>query len=277
MARRPLPTPQDYANARDQARKDYNKNPKDPVHHGKLAHALMGSLLNDWNKVSKHELQEAEDRAREAISLDHTTAHAYYALGFIYRLKGDHIAALTAFNEASNHDPDLYALAKAQAANEKVFLGHPNEAISDVDPLIQHHSKDQSIDVFNWIKGRAHFSLGQYKKAIGALLSSYKARDNLWFTPAWLVAAYVLDGQVTEAQKWIPSSSSPCFRDLNFIKNYYNSDVQSQFQKSKLGPVLAKLLRALNDAGWPDPKPKWKRTNKKRGRKRTSKKRGKRR
>jgi len=247
MARpRPQPTELDYRKERDWAR----GNPNDPDAAGVLAHALMGSKLNDWNGVTSNEVQEAERSAREAISRDLTNARAYYALGFIYRLKGEHIAALALFNEASNHDAtNWYALAKAQAANEKVFLGHQQEAISDVDQLISNHGPDQSIDVFHWIKGRAHFSLGQYQNAINALGQIRPARLNdLWFTRAWLMAAYAKNGQVGMAQNMLQGfkNASP-YKTPTLIGQYYQ---QPQYQNPTLQAASGRLVEGLGRLSW---------------------------
>ena len=240
------PTPKSFADTRDYARSGLKADPDNARLLGVLAHVLMGAVLNGWNNAGRPEIQEAEAAAQKAIKIDNNTPRAHYALGYIYRLKGDHKSALDAFNEARTIDPN-FALAYAQAANEWVFLGNPQKAIPLVEQAIQLSKKDPSIDMFNWIKGRAYFSLADYPNAITALLESVRNRDNLWFTQAWLIAAYALNGQVPMAQQRL-SGFKAAFpsQDLTWIKQYYR---EGQFQNPMLETASDALVKGLISAG----------------------------
>jgi hypothetical protein len=52
-----------------------------------------------------------------------------------------------------------------------------------------------------WIIGRAHFVSGDYPHAIVWLQKSVALRPNDWYNQTYLVSAYALDHQETEAKK----------------------------------------------------------------------------
>ncbi len=194
------------------------------------------------------EVDRAEAAAKKAISLERNTVLAHYALGFVNRLRGNHQASLDAFNEAIRLDPNL-AKAYVQAANEMVFTGNARGAIPLVEKATQLSPKDPSIGVFFWVKGRAYFTLGDYPKAIEALQESVRVRPNLWFSQAWLIAAYALSSKNTEAHQALGAFKKTAFSktfDLNAITEYYRED---QYQTPTLKAATGELLNGLRQAG----------------------------
>ncbi len=123
---------------------------------GLLAYWLTSDVLNGWNDAGKAEVDRAEAAARKAISLDPNMPLAHHALGWVHRLRGNHQAALDAFNEAIKIDPN-FASAYAQAANEMVFLGDAKGAIPLAEKAIELSPKDPSIGVFTWVQGTRVF------------------------------------------------------------------------------------------------------------------------
>ena len=135
---------------------------------------------------------------RSASIIIRTLAH--HALGWVHRIRGDHKAALASFKETIKIDPN-FAAAYAQAANEMVFLGDAKDAIPLAEKAIELSPRDKSIHVFGWVLGRAYFAIGDYEKAADALGQSVRARPNLWFAPAWWVAALALCNRDKEAKQ----------------------------------------------------------------------------
>ena len=201
-----------------------------------------------WNGAGKPEVDRAEAAAKKAISLDYDTPLAHYALGFVYRLRGNHEAALDAFHKAIKIDPNL-AKAYAQAANEMVFTGDARGAIPLAEKAAQLSPLDASIGVFKWVKGRAYFTLGDYPKAIEALEESVRLRPNLWFSHAWLVSAYNLTNQNAKARKALETFNKTSFStrfDLDRITQYYKEE---QYQNPTLQGAAAVMLDGLRKAG----------------------------
>jgi adenylate cyclase len=243
-----FPTPQKSLETRHHAETGLKADPDNARLLGLLANVLASDVLNAWNGAGNAEVDRAEEAAKKAIGLDPNTALAHYALGFVNRLRGNHEAALASFNEATRIDPNL-AKAYAQAANEMVFTGNPRGAIPLAEKAAHLSPQDPSIGVFHWVKGRAYFTLGDHPKAIEALEESVRVRPNLWFTQAWLVAAYALSNKDQEARKALEAFKKASFStrfDLDRITQYYKEE---QYQNPTLQAATAELLKGLRKAG----------------------------
>jgi adenylate cyclase len=194
-----IPTPEKYLEARQHTEAGLRADPENAHLWALLATVQVSDYLNSWNDAGMAEVDRAEQAADKAISLDPNVALAQYARGFVRRIRGDHDGACAAFQEAIRLDPN-FARAYAQLANELVFLGRAGEAIAMAEEAVRLSPKDPSIGVFRWVQGRAFFALGDYPNAIKWLGESARLRPNLWFSQAWLTAAYALNNQASEAQ-----------------------------------------------------------------------------
>jgi adenylate cyclase len=243
-----FPTPEKSLETRQHAEAGLKADPDNARLLGLLANVLASDVLNAWNGAGKPEIDRAEEAARKAIRLDHKWAIAHYALGFVQRLRGKHEAALASFNEAIKLDPNL-AKAYAQAANAMVFTGNARGAIALAEQAIQLSPRDPSIGVFYWVKGRALFTLGDYPRAVEALEESVRLRPNLWFSQAWLAAAYALSNKDGESRRVVGAFEKAQFSakfDLNRITTYYDEE---QYQNPTLKAATAELLKGLQKAG----------------------------
>jgi adenylate cyclase len=241
------PTPEKSLETRQHAEAGLKADPNNARLLGQLAATLTSDVLNSWNGAGQGEVDRAEAAARQAISLDHDTTKAHYALGYVYRLQGNHQAALESFNEAVKIDPN-YAKAYVQAANEMVFLGRPAEALPMVEQALQLSPNDTSIGVFHWVKGRAYFALADYPNAIEALSESVQVRPNLWFVHVWLVAAYALadqDAKAAEALDAFNAKFSSHF-NLDRVTRYYQEE---QYKNPTLQAASSEMLKGLRKAG----------------------------
>ena len=162
------PTPKSILETRKHSEAGLMADPDNARLLGLLAYWLASDVLNGWNNAGKAEVDRAEAAARKAISLDPSVPRAHHALGWVYRIHGNHQAALKSFKEAIKVDPN-FAAAYAQAANELVFLGDAKAAIPLTEKAIELSPRDMSKDVFTWVQGRAYFAIGDYEKAADAL------------------------------------------------------------------------------------------------------------
>jgi adenylate cyclase len=236
-----FPTPQKSLETRQHAEQGLKADPDNARLLGLLANVLASDVLNAWNGAGKAEVDRAEAAAKKAIKLDHKTPLAHYALGFVHRLRGNHAAA-------RKIDPNL-AKAYAQAANELVFSGKARDAIPLAEEATRLSPRDPSIGVFYWVKGRAYFVLRDYPRAIEALEESVRLRPNLWFSHAWLVAAYALADREPQAQQSLKlfgdRFKNPQF-DLDRITKIYKEE---QYNNAPLQAASAELLKGLSKAG----------------------------
>jgi tetratricopeptide (TPR) repeat protein len=215
---------------------------------GLLAYWLSSDVLNGWNDAGEAEIDRAEAAVLKAISLDAKLPFAYQALGWVHRLRGRHQAGLDAFNEAIRIDPG-YVRAYAQIGNQMVLLGDARGAIAMAEKAIAIDPNHRSLPVFQWVKGRAHFVLGEYENAVEALQESVRRRPNLWFTHAWLIAAYALTNHEAEAKK----RALDGFRqhhgpraNLDWVAGYYG---ELQYAHPTVQAAVAQLLHGLERAG----------------------------
>jgi tetratricopeptide (TPR) repeat protein len=243
-----FPTPETSLEMRQNVEAGLKADPDNARLLGLLGGWLLSDVLNGWNDAGNAEVQRAEEAARKAIGLDYNTRSAHHAVGWVHRLSGDHQAALDAFNEAIKIDPD-FASAYAQAANELVLLGNARGAIPLAEKAAELGRNNASFQVFLWVKGRAHFVLGEYEDAVEALQESVRVRPNLWFTHAWLIAAYALTNREAEAKK----VALDRFRqyhgpraDLDWIAGYYG---EGQYRHPTVQAAVARLLYGLERAG----------------------------
>jgi adenylate cyclase len=241
------PTAEKTLETRNYAEAGLKADPDNARLWGLLASILTVDLINGWNGVREAEVDRAEEAAKKAISLDYNTPLAHHALGWVHRLHGKHQAALDAFNTVIKIDPN-FARAYAQAANEKVFLGNAKDAIPLAEKAIQLSPKDPFLGAFTWVKGRAYFTIADYPNAIQALEESIQARPNLWYSQAWLTAAYALANRDAEARQALKAFKQK-FKtqsNLDWIAKYYKEE---QYQNPTLQAASAEMLSGLRKAG----------------------------
>jgi adenylate cyclase len=240
-------TPQKSLETRTNAEAGLKADPDNARLSALLATALVSDYLNAWNGAGKAQVDRAAKLADKAISLDPDVALAHYALGLVRRVEGDHPRALKAFDEAIRIDPNL-ARAHAQRGNELVFLGRAKEAIEAADEAARLSPKDRSIGVFRWIKGRAYFVLGDYPNAVKWLEESVRLRPNLWFSQAWLTAAYALTDQDAKAQA-AREKLTQAFPKYTLARITETYGKENQYDNPAIKNASAQLIKGLGKAG----------------------------
>lgn len=166
----------------------------------RLGQMIASDYVTHWNDTGREELREAEDAVRKALLIDPTHALAHAAHGLIQRARGEHHAALEAFNRAIELDRN-FAFAYANKGNEMILIGRPSEASAFVEQAIRLSPHDPSIGIFHWFIGRANFFLGDYQGAIPYFRKSIETRPNLWFNRLYLASACALADMPEHAER----------------------------------------------------------------------------
>jgi adenylate cyclase len=189
------PSPEHYLSARQFLEESLQRDPQSAESWSQLAGLLVNDYLNNWNEAKqsgeagKDLLRRAEKALAEALKIDPTVAAAHLADGFIRRAKGDHQGALDAFDRAVQLDPNS-ARAYAQKANQMVMVGRPKEAPPLVLKAIALSPRGPYVGTFYWVIGRAYFVMRNYDDAIVWLRKAVEVRPNVWYSRAYLLAAY---------------------------------------------------------------------------------------
>lgn len=158
-----------------------------------LANVLVNDYLQSWNNAGMVELNSAEDAVQNALAIDPNLVLAHHAKGLVLRARGDHRAALRAFERAVVLD-GTFARAHAQQANELTLLGQPANALRSVQTAINLSPNDSAFGTFRWIQGRAYFVAAQadpaqYDAAIQSLEEAVQLLPTVWYTWAYLISA----------------------------------------------------------------------------------------
>jgi adenylate cyclase len=182
--------------------------PRSVLAWSQLATCYISDYKNRWNEAGREEIgagadlvQQARVALAKADAIDPNLAQSRYAEGFIRCVEGRHQEGYAAMDRATRLDPN-FAAAHAQKANQLVRLGRPEEALPIAEYAIKlAGSCDQSVGVFYWVLGRTYFVLNNYSDAVHWLQRSVEKRGNLWFSGAFLVAAYALAGRSEETRE----------------------------------------------------------------------------
>jgi adenylate cyclase len=163
-----------------------------------LATVLASDYLNYWNGAGETEVAQAEHAVHRALAINPNLAQAHFADAYVLRAKGEHQAALVAFDRAIALNPN-FALAYAQKGNELSNLGRPEEAPALAMKAIRLSPRDPNIGTFHYIIGRANFLMNRYADAVPWLEKSVQIRPNLTRNRLMLISAYIFVGRRIEA------------------------------------------------------------------------------
>jgi adenylate cyclase len=164
------------------------------------ATSTLCDYLNRWNNATRTHVNKAEAAAQQALKADQTLHLGHYAMGFVYRTRGQHTESLKAFETTLEHAP-LFARAHAQKGEALVYLGRPEEGIAAVEEAIRLSPRSASLGMFYWIMGRARFFMGDDAAAIPLLQRSIRLWPTLWYNRLYLVASYEMAGNNAAARR----------------------------------------------------------------------------
>ena len=255
-------TPEKLRNALQHAEQGLKKDRSDPNLMAQLADIILSAYLNSWNEEvglpksdRARQTARAQKLAEAAIKANPGIALAHYSLGFVDRIHGDHKAALGKFKDAIKANPN-FAAGHAQLANEYVFIGNPEAAIDPAAEATRLGKDDQSIGVFHFVRGRAFFVMEKYQDAAEWLHKSVEARPNLYFTHAYLVAAYALIARDAatdeERKKFDAKANEERERFQRAFPTYNLTQIKSIYDDAQYQPIkkaAQNLFEGLKRAG----------------------------
>jgi len=166
-----------------------------------LAYAMLAwtyafEAMNGWSAVREVSLQQAEQLANQAVTLDARLPVAYFVTGLVHRERGYYIKALVEAEKAISLEPN-YANAHVLLATLLYYAGRPQEGLEGIRRAMRlnpHHPYNYPFHL-----GQAYFILRRYPEAIDAFeqgLASNPASERLH---VWLAAAYAQAGRDEDA------------------------------------------------------------------------------
>lgn len=191
-----------YASKRDnqQAREFYQKaielDQDFAVAYAMLAWTYAFEAMNGWSEVREESLQQAQQLAEHAITLDAALPVAYFVTGLVYRERGEYMKALVEAEKAISLDPN-YANAHVLLATLPYYAGRPEEGLERIRRAIQlnpHHPYNYPFHL-----GQAYFILRRYPEVIEAFEQGLASKPASERMRVWLVAAYAQAGRDEDA------------------------------------------------------------------------------
>jgi tetratricopeptide (TPR) repeat protein len=161
--------------------------------------------LNRWENWGTAELDRFAAIIRRALDYDADYYLALYAQGFLCRARGDHQAALDAFDATIRRAPPGFARVHAQKGEQLVYLGRFDDAIGEVNRALEINPKSKVRGYFYWVTGRANFFKEDYGAAIDWLQRSVRAWPSVWYNRVYLVAAHAHAKRGTAARRVLGS------------------------------------------------------------------------
>jgi tetratricopeptide (TPR) repeat protein len=228
---------------------------QDPEIWAFCANVRCCDYLNRWNGADTAELAAAEHAVETALRLDPHHRRAVYVSGFLHRARGRHAESLAAFDRVIALKPDatdrMIAEAYAQSGTQWMYLGHPERTGELVEKAMAITPPDSpAVGVFCWIAGRVPFVQDNYRGAIDWFERSVAIRRNFWYTRAWLIAAYALNGQIEGAQRALGEFRA-LFPQLNTVANVINAERSIPHSQPLLIDARKKVHDGLLLAGLP--------------------------
>ncbi len=164
------------------------------------ATTILCEYLNRWHKAGPADVMRAEAAIQTALAHDPHLFLAHYAKGFLCRTRGQHQAALEAFDETIKYAPE-FARVYAQKGEELVYLGRPAEGIAQVQRAMEISPNSSVRGYFYWVTGRARFFMGEDAAAISWLQRSVRNWPEVWYNRLYLVSAHAHLGNKTAASR----------------------------------------------------------------------------
>ena len=165
--------------------------------YGAWAIAKIFAVNLKWTDVPVNETGRALELAQRAVSLDPTSPHAYWALGFTHLFRKEYDQAEAAAKKAIQYAPNyadgygLLSLISNHRWNAKDGIAYIERAIS----LNPHYTAEYLYSL-----GIGQYALGEYDKAIEYMLQALDRNPNFSRARMFLVAAYVGKGMMDEAE-----------------------------------------------------------------------------
>jgi adenylate cyclase len=162
-------------------------------------------VLNQWTESPAESVTEALSTARRAIDLDDQDPWAQMALGLAYSLAGEGEKAIAALEFAVRLSPD--------SPTALGFLGgflawsRPDDAIVQLERLIELSPRDQYMSLHLANLGQAHFSAKRYEKAVFLAQKSIQLGPENAVTHRLLASSLAQLGRTSAAREALQEAS----------------------------------------------------------------------
>jgi tetratricopeptide (TPR) repeat protein len=200
----------------------------------------------EWAEDRDATLRQGIADAQHAIAIDRRDYFAQLALGHLYTIAGDHLAAIRALETSVAINPNS-ALGYYSLAEAHVYAGDPCKAIEYADKSIRLSPNDPFMWAMLHYKASAYTKLRDYDQAIEVFEQACQFPSARYVPFATLAALYVLVGRSLDARKTLENARrlEPNL-SIGLMARIYGF---SQKDSSKRGH---RLLEALRKAGLPE-------------------------
>jgi len=143
------------------------------------ARAVAIHSLNGWLPDTEHDakLAEADAAIKLARQTEPKSPGVHVVHGSVLRAKGEHEQAINAFKLALALDP-RFLPARAELARTLIDVGRPEEAITELEQVIQASPTDLSLYWWRYFEGLAALHIPDPERALAFLQASYQANSS---------------------------------------------------------------------------------------------------
>ena len=187
---------------RTEARRMFEKalelDPNYPSAYVGLAQSYVQDFSFGWAEFPDKALQQAQEFAEKALSIDASNEEGYVVLGIVYARRGQYDVAMDQLNRALELNPND-ALSRGQLGEILLFSGKTEDAIRFLETLMR-------LDPFYALEapvylGLAYYLKGRYEDAIKVLEQGVSRRPNSSNSHIALAATYAQMGRIKDASR----------------------------------------------------------------------------
>jgi adenylate cyclase len=163
-----------------------------------LAQSYLRDFSFGWAEFPDKALQQAQDFAEKALSIDASNEEGYVVLGNVYSRRGQYDIAMDQLNRALELNPND-ALSLDQLGRILLFSGRTDDAIRFLE-------SDVRLDPFFALQmpfhlGLAYYLKGRYEDAVKVLEQGVSRRPDITDSHVALAATYAQMGRIEDASR----------------------------------------------------------------------------
>ena len=193
-------TATENAEAQSHFRRAIERDPNFAPGHAGLAYALFLSVMLGFGGDAESSVAEASEAAHRAIMLDPEDAFGQATLGRVHQMKGEHEAAISAYEKALTLNPN-YASAHYGLGWTLIYSGRPEEGLPVVDEAIRLSPRDPMLWGFLTLKGLAFVAMDRHEEALKWIRKALRQSNAGVRTHVFEVIALAHLGRIEEAKE----------------------------------------------------------------------------
>jgi tetratricopeptide (TPR) repeat protein len=236
-------TPESLAEAETLARQAIEEDPDSAVPYWILSDAVLHQALMEGGDDLRAAATQAQELARQAITLDDNDENAHSAFGIASLNLGQHEEAIAAFRRALDINPNC-SVALGLLGSGLIYSGRPDEGIGYAEMAIRSSPRDPN-NFFRYSDIAAgHFAAGRYGAAIDNAQRAIRQKPGYFEGYIVAAASHALLGDIEMAREMARDCRSQ-LPDITIAKasgSYMYADPTD----------LDRLQQGLRLAGFPD-------------------------